>query len=72
MLTWDILQSNALAFSLRWKDADSEKSEAQSFIRDFLAIFGIVDAAAIGRFENPVHYNRTTGKKMIDSDAGIG
>jgi len=53
MLTWDTLQSNALAFSLRWKDAKNEKSEAQSFVRDFLAIFGIDDAAAVGRFENP-------------------
>jgi len=53
MLTWDDIQSNALAFAIRWKDAKNEKSEAQMFVRYFLSIFGIDDAAAVGRFENP-------------------
>jgi hypothetical protein len=53
MLTWDAIQSNAFAFSKRWKDGKNEKSESQMFVRDFLAIFGIEDPAAVGRFENP-------------------
>jgi hypothetical protein len=61
MLTWDNIQSNALAFSIRWKDAKNEKSEAQSFVRDFLAIFGIDDAAAVGRFENPALRDESRG-----------
>ncbi|MDR3157882.1 MAG: hypothetical protein LBU11_02490 [Zoogloeaceae bacterium] len=50
-LTWDKIQANAFAFSKRWQDGWNEKSEAQSFIRDFLAVFGAQDAAAVGRFE---------------------
>ena len=61
MLTWDTLQSNALAFAIRWKDAKNEKSEAQMFVRDFLAIFGIDDAAAVGRFENPAAREESHG-----------
>jgi len=61
MLTWDTLQSNAVAFSFRWKHAKSEKSEAQMFVRDFLAIFGIDDAAAVGRFENPALKEESRG-----------
>ena len=61
MLTWDTIQSNALAFAIRWKDAKNEKSEAQMFVRDFLAIFGIDDAAAVGRFENPAARDESRG-----------
>jgi len=60
-LTWDTIRSRALAFSIRWKDANNEKSEAQSFVRDFLAIFGIDDAAAVGRFENPALREESRG-----------
>jgi len=62
--SWETIQSNAVAFALRWKDARNEKSEAQSFIRDFLAIFGIDDAAASGRFENPA--TREEGRGFMD------
>ena len=51
MLTWDEIQIKAVAFAKRWQDAWDEKSEAQSFIRDLLAVFGVADAAAVGRFE---------------------
>ena len=64
MLSWNHVQSNAVAFALRWKDAKNEKSEAQSFIRDFLAIFGIDDAATSGRFENPA--TREEGRGFMD------
>ena len=50
-LTWDDIKGNAVAFSKRWKDGWDEKSEAQSFVRDFLAVFGVNDPAAVGRFE---------------------
>jgi hypothetical protein len=61
MLSWDTIQSNALVFSKRWKDAQNEKSESQSFIRDFLVIFGIDDAAEAGRFENPALREESRG-----------
>jgi len=51
LLTWDEIQIKAVAFAKRWQDAWDEKSEAQSFIRDLLAVFGVADAAAVGRFE---------------------
>ena len=61
MLNWENIQSNALAFSIRWKEGRNEKSEAQSFVRDFLAIFGIDDAADVGRFENPALREESRG-----------
>ena len=60
-LSWDTIQSNAVAFTKRWQDARNEKSEAQSFVRDFLAVFGVEDAAAVGRFENPATREETRG-----------
>ena len=52
MLTWDAIQSNAFAFAKRWQNAKREKSESQSFVRDFLTIFGIEDVVAVGGLEN--------------------
>jgi hypothetical protein len=63
-LTWDEIQANAVAFSKRWKDAWDEKSEAQSFVRDFLAVFGVKDAAAVGRFEKRAQ--RDDGRSFMD------
>jgi len=53
-LTWDNIQSNAVAFSKRWKDAKNEEAQAQSFLVDFLRVFGIKDPEAIGNFEYKV------------------
>jgi hypothetical protein len=64
MLTWDEIQANAIAFSKRWKAGWDEKSEAQSFVRDFLAVFGVQDAAAVGRFEERAL--RESGKGFMD------
>jgi len=50
MLTWDEIQSNAVAFSKKWKDAKSEDAEAQGFLIDFLRVFG-VDTMGVGDFE---------------------
>ena len=36
MLTWDEIQSNAVAFSKKWQAAKSEEAEAQGFLIDFI------------------------------------
>ena len=61
MLTWDNIQSNAVAFSKRWKDGKNEEAEAQSFTSDFMHVFGVDDPAAIGDFEYkvPLSGNKT-------------
>jgi len=61
MLTWDSIQSNAVAFSKRWKDGGKEEAEAQIFTSDFMHVFGVDDPAAIGDFEYkvPLSGNRT-------------
>ena len=63
-LSWDVIQANAIAFSKRWKDAWDEKSEAQSFVRGFLSIFGVEDAALVGRFEERAL--RESGRGFMD------
>ena len=59
MFTWEAIQSNAVAFAIRWEDAKNEKSEAQMFVREFLEIFGM--DATIGRFENPAAKEESRG-----------
>ncbi|MCL2020519.1 MAG: class I SAM-dependent DNA methyltransferase [Betaproteobacteria bacterium] len=61
---WEVIQANALAFAKRWRDGWDEKSEAQSFVRDFLAVFGIEDAASVGRFEERAR--REGGRGFMD------
>jgi hypothetical protein len=53
-LTWDDIQANAIAFSKRWKDAKNEEAEAQSFLVDFLRVFGVTDPLKVGDFEAKV------------------
>ena len=53
-LPWDSIQSNAVAFSKRWKDAKNEEAQAQAFLIDFLRVFGINDPESIGNFEYKV------------------
>ena len=53
-LPWDEIQSNAVSFSERWKDARNEEAQAQSFLTDFLRVFGISDPESIGDFEYKV------------------
>jgi hypothetical protein len=65
-LSWDEIQSNAVAFAKRWQTGGKEKQEAQSFVRAFLSVFG-VDAAVIdGGFENPVKIGGKGHSKYID------
>ena len=61
MLTWDSIQSNAVAFSKRWKDGHNEEAEAQSFTTDFLHVFGVDDPVGRGDFEYkvPLSGNKT-------------
>ena len=59
-LTWDQIQANAVSFSKRWAGQHEEKSEAQSFVRDFLAVFGVADPLSVGRFE----------KRTVKDDGG--
>jgi len=53
-LAWDDIQVNAIAFSKRWKDAKNEEAEAQSFLVDFLRVFGVTDPLKVGDFEAKV------------------
>ncbi|MGE7660377.1 class I SAM-dependent DNA methyltransferase [Peribacillus sp. NPDC097197] len=50
MLGWDDIKINALAFSKRWKGASREEADAQLFVHELLACFG-VDSKRIGTFE---------------------
>jgi len=52
-LSWNEIKSNALAFTKRWEDEESERAEAQSFWNEFFAIFGI-DRRRVAIFEKQV------------------
>lgn len=54
-LTWDEIQANAVTFAKRWKDAKREEALAQTFEKEFLAVFGVEDALAVGEYEYRVH-----------------
>jgi len=59
-LLWEEIQSNAIAFSKRWKGADGrERQQAQTFVREFLAVFGIDDPLqnGAGEFEYAIKGN---------------
>ncbi|MCL2679019.1 MAG: hypothetical protein FWF18_01800 [Dehalococcoidia bacterium] len=53
-LSWNEIQSKAIAFSKRWEAAHKEEAQAQSFTTDFLRVFGVSDPEAIGDFEYKV------------------
>lgn len=40
-LSWNEIRDRAVAFSREWKDATSERAEAQSFWNDFFQVFGL-------------------------------
>ncbi|MCL2304153.1 MAG: hypothetical protein FWC43_02275 [Planctomycetaceae bacterium] len=63
-LSREQIKQNAVAFSERWKDASDEKSDGQNFVRDFLAVFGVSDAATVGRFEERAL--RDSGRGFMD------
>jgi hypothetical protein len=53
-LPWKQIQSNAIAFSKKWKDAWNEEAQAQAFELDFFRVFGVEDALTVGSFEHKV------------------
>lgn len=55
MKSWNEIRKAAMAFSKRWKDAYDEKSQAQSFLKEFFAVFG-VDAVTVATFEHRVKF----------------
>ncbi|MDR0499363.1 MAG: hypothetical protein LBH03_06500, partial [Holophagales bacterium] len=77
-LSWDDIQANAISFSKRWEDAHDEMSEAQSFVRAFLAIFGVQDPLAVGRFEKRTPHGHSIiadepdGEQSENSHKGTG
>jgi len=54
-LTWDEIQANAITFSKRWEKASREEALAQTFEKEFLAVFGVEDALAVGEYEFKVN-----------------
>ena len=55
MKSWNEIRKAATAFSKRWKGAYDEKSQAQSFLKEFFAVFG-VDAVTVATFEHRVKF----------------
>ena len=53
--SWNEIRKAATAFSKRWKDAYDEKSQAQSFLKEFFAVFG-VDIVLFNTFEHRVKF----------------
>ena len=56
MKSWNEIRKAATAFSKRWKAAHDEKSQAQSFLKEFFAVFGI-DVVAVATFEHRVKFS---------------
>ena len=55
MKSWNEVRKAATAFSKRWKNAYDEKSQAQSFLKEFFAVFG-VDTVVFNAFEHRVKF----------------
>ena len=55
MKSWNEIRKDATAFSKRWKDAYDEKSQAQSFLKEFFAVFG-VDTVTVATFEHRIKF----------------
>ena len=53
-LSWEDIQSNAITFAKKWRDAKNEEADAQGFEADFLRVFGVADARSVGSFEHKV------------------
>lgn len=50
-LSWEEMQIRATAFAHRWRDAGQESAQAQSFVSDFLHVFGVDYPERLGSFE---------------------
>ena len=62
MKSWNEIRKNATAFAKRWKTAFDEKSQAQSFLKEFFEVFG-VDTVTQATFEHRV--------KKLDGSQGF-
>ena len=62
-LSWNEIQSRAVAFSKEWEDVTSEEAEAKSFLEAFFKVFDI-ERKKIGSFEHKV-------KKLNNHDGYI-
>lgn len=56
MKSWNEIRKAATAFSKRWRNAYDEKAQAQSFLKEFFAVFG-VDAVTVATFEHRVKFS---------------
>ena len=61
-LTWDTIQTNAVAFSKRWETARREKSDEQPFIIELLGVFGVEDPVKVGERQKEVKVKGETTK----------
>ncbi|MCL2780649.1 MAG: hypothetical protein FWD74_04010 [Actinomycetia bacterium] len=61
------IRRQAAQFVLKWRDAEGyERGEAQSFVRDLLAVYGISDSRA-ALYEKRVHRASTAQRGYIDA-----
>jgi hypothetical protein len=60
-LSWNEIRNNAHRFSKYWKDADSERSDAQTFWNEFFEVFG-VQRKRVAIFEKQVEITRANAK----------
>ena len=56
MKSWNEIRKAATVFSKRWKGAYDEKSQAQSFLKEFFEVFG-VDTVTQATFEHRVKFS---------------
>lgn len=59
-LSWKEIETRALAFTKKWKEAKDEFAESQSFLNDFFDVFG-VDRKRVATFEKKVPMGNRTG-----------
>lgn len=52
-LGWNEIQKRAISFVHEWEGVSNERAEAQSFLNDFLTVFG-VNRRKVAFFENPI------------------
>lgn len=59
MPMWQDIRDRAFEFQVRWADAADERAEAQTFLYEFLRVFG-VDPRRTATFERRVHLDTDT------------
>ena len=66
MKSWNEIRQAATAFSKRWKDAYDEKSQVQSFLKEFFGVFA-VDAVTVAT-RPLVFYNSNASPQYYTDD----